>query len=59
MSSTMSHEDMRRHYKRLSNKGHLSSREATELAVYEAVLYNGGRIETARDYTPPKKRGWF
>jgi hypothetical protein len=56
---TMSHDEIRRNYRRLSNKGNLNSRETTELAIYEAVLFNGGKIETTRDYTPPKRRGWF
>lgn len=53
--STMSHDDMRRHHKRLSDKGHLSSREALELQIYEAVLFNGGEITVQKDYAPPKE----
>jgi hypothetical protein len=53
--STMSHDDMRRHHKRLSSKGSLSSREALELSIYEAVLFNGGEITVQRDYTPPRR----
>jgi len=59
MSDAMSHDEMRRNHKRLSNKGRLNAREQLELQIYEAVLFDGGRIETTRDYTPPKKRGWF
>jgi hypothetical protein len=52
---SMSMDEIRVRYDRLNRKSGLTSRESAELAVYEAVLFNGGKITVRRDYTPPKE----
>jgi hypothetical protein len=53
---SMSMDEIRVRYDRLNRKSGLTSRESAELALYEAVLFNGGKITVQRDYTPPKER---
>jgi hypothetical protein len=53
--STMSMGEIRAHYDKLTRKSSLNSRESAELAVCEAMLFNGGEITAQKDYTPPKR----
>lgn len=58
----MSRAEIQRRYDQLKNKKNLSRRESGELAVCEAVLFNGGRITAQRDHTERGGGGcllWF
>lgn len=58
-----SRKDIERRYEQLKDKKNLSRRESGELAVCEAVLFNGGRITATSDYTErgssSKRKGWW
>jgi len=56
---TMSKSEMAAARKKLLRKSRLSRQEQIWLDIYNAVLDNGGNITATRDYTPPKKRGFW
>jgi hypothetical protein len=56
---SMSEAEMRRRRERIMVRGGpRSQRERGELAVYAAVLDNGGEITAQRDHTPKPKSWW-
>lgn len=57
---SMSHTEIKQRYNQLNRKSRLTSRESTELAICEAVLFNGGKITTTRDHKETRKSGgWW
>ena len=52
---SMSTAELRALYDRLSRKSNLTRHESFELSMCEAMLFNGGKIDTQRDHTPPKE----